>query len=81
MPFRSNIPRVRATSPTGEQAVKKHEYETTAKVGKDAAVPFTARASIEARMKPNTASNAVFWDEKRQSSHLTISNSSGVCTN
>jgi hypothetical protein len=30
------------------------------KVGKNEAVPLTARANIDARMNPNTASNAVF---------------------
>ena len=43
-------------------------------VGNNAAVPFTARANIDARINPNTASNAVFCDKKRRSPHRMISN-------
>src|SRR3954454_15927739 len=41
-------------------------------VGKNAAVPFTARASIDARMNPSTASNAVFCERKRRSPQRTM---------
>src|SRR6478735_2736858 len=41
-------------------------------VGRNAAVPFTARASIDARMNPSTASKAVFCDRKRRSPHRTM---------
>jgi hypothetical protein len=43
------------------------QNEATAERREECWVPLTARASIDARMNPRTASNAVFWERNRRS--------------
>ena len=49
-------------------------------VGKNAALPLTARASIDARMNPSTASNAVFCERNRRSPQRTIASAAAKTT-